>query len=281
MLETHINLEPLIAKIDKLSPMGQTVQKALALINDPSCDADRLAGVLSLDEAMTGMILKLANSAYFATTHKVSSVKHAVTYLGQQNVKSLLLSASVAFLMNRPLPGYGLNRGELWTHAIGMAAGARWLIVRLDPALADAAYAAGMLADLGMLALDSLLQEEAIPNLNARTAATVALEHQYLGVDHAGLGAEVARRWNLPEPLVDAIAHHHDPMQATSGHILAAALHLANAVLINNGIGAGHDTSGYLVDERVFHFLKVSTADYDTLYAAIKPLIQSAKASVA
>lgn len=281
MLETHINLEPLIHKIDKLSPMGHTVQKALALINDPSCDSDRLASVLSLDEAMTGMILKLANSAYFATTHKVSSVKHAVSYLGQQNVKSLLLSASVSFLMNRPLPGYGLNRGELWTHAIGMAAGARWLTERFGSGLSDSAYAAGMLADLGMLALDSLLQEEAIPNLNARTASTVELERQYLGVDHARLGAEVGQRWNLPEPLVDAIAHHHNPMQATSGLKLAAALHLANAVLVMNGIGAGHDTSSYLTDEGAFEVLKVTPAEYDKLYTVIKPLIQSAKASVA
>ncbi|HRE28620.1 MAG TPA: HDOD domain-containing protein, partial [Anaerolineales bacterium] len=63
MLQTTINLEPLIQKIDKLSPMGHTVQKALALVSDPSYDADRLAGVLALDESMTGMVLRLANSA--------------------------------------------------------------------------------------------------------------------------------------------------------------------------------------------------------------------------
>lgn len=280
MLQTQINLEPLIQKIDKLSPMGHTVQKALALVSDPSYDADKLAGVLALDEAMTGMVLRLANSAYFATAHRIASVKHAVNFLGQQNVKSLLLSASVSYLMNRPLPGYGLNRGELWTHAIGMAAGSRLLADRVGPGLGEAAYAAGMLADIGMLALDSLLQEEAIPNMNARTSPTVDLESQYLGIDHATLGAAVAKRWNLPSLMVDAIAHHHHPSEGGAANKLAAVLHVADAVLVKNGIGAGHDTSNYLIEPAALEVVKVKSDEFETLFASITPLIQAAKSSL-
>jgi len=202
-VETKPDLDALIRKVEKMSPMGNTVQKALSILNDASFDAVRLAGVMRLDETMTGMVLRLANSAYYAPAQRISDITRAVAYLGQSNVKQLLLSASVSYLVRRPLPGYGFGRGELWTHAVGVAAGARYLAAPLGHSMAESAYTAGLLADIGMLALDSLLQERSIPNLNVRAAPTLELEREYLGVDHATLGAEIANRWNLPPLIIE------------------------------------------------------------------------------
>jgi putative nucleotidyltransferase with HDIG domain len=279
-VETKPDLDALIRKVEKMSPMGNTVQKALSILNDASFDAVRLAGVMRLDETMTGMVLRLANSAYYAPAQRISDITRAVAYLGQSNVKQLLLSASVSYLVRRPLPGYGFGRGELWTHAVGVAAGARYLAAPLGHSMAESAYTAGLLADIGMLALDSLLQERSIPNLNVRAAPTLELEREYLGVDHATLGAEIANRWNLPPLIVEAIAHHHRPTQARAAAKIAAAVHIADVCLVKNGIGAGQDTSAYTPEAEALALINCSENHYNTLYEMILPLIQSAKAAV-
>lgn len=181
--------------------------------------------------------------------------------------------------MNRPLPGYGLNRGELWTHAIGMAAGARLLADRVGPGLGEAAYAAGMLADIGMLALDSLLQEEAIPNMNARTPRRPSIwNSQYLGIDHATLGAAVARRsttcWSERSRTTTIRLRParwpNSPPRCTS----------PTPCWSKNGIGAGHDTSNYPIEPNALVVVKVKPEEFETLFASITPLIQSAKSSL-
>ncbi|MBL8056807.1 MAG: HDOD domain-containing protein, partial [Anaerolineales bacterium] len=225
------DLDGLIRKTEKASPMGLVLQKALAIMNDPNSDANQLARVIQLDQTLAGFVLRAANSAHISPANRISSVRRAVAQLGQQEVKRLLLSAAAASFLDTPLPGYGLARGALWQHAIGMATGARFLTAGISVMASEAAYTAGLLADIGLLTLDKLL-----PPAPA-SPPTVAEERARLGLDHAALGAEVARRWRLPEIVAEAIRCHHTPAQAKTAGQVAAALHLVDVCLVRNGLG--------------------------------------------
>ncbi len=139
--------------------MPQVAQRALGLIRNPKSNMTDLAGVLAMDQAMTSLVLRWANSAYYGLKYPVSTVQQAVTYLGQRNLHSLILAASVAALLDRPAPGYGLDRGELWKHSLGIACGARLIAAKFGNQVAEAAYHAGLLCDIGKLAFEILLRD--------------------------------------------------------------------------------------------------------------------------
>ncbi len=275
-MKTNPNLNQLIARLGELPPMPQVAQKALELIRDPRSNMADLARVLAIDEAMASLVLRWANSAYYGLKYPVATVQQAVTFLGQRTLHSLILAASVASLLERPAPGYALERGELWRHSLGVAAGARLLAARFGSHLAEEAYHAGLLCDIGKLALESLLRTVNLEAESLKNRPFSDLERDLFGVDHAALGAEMARRWNLPIALVDAIAHHHAPSQAEEGAILAAAVHLADAAVMMMGIGIGRDGLQYTLDPLACERLDWNEARFGELAEKILPFIEEA-----
>ncbi len=270
------SLDELIKKVGDLPPMPRVAQRALELIRDPKSDMGDVAKILAMDEAMASLVLRWANSAYYGLKFPVSTVNQAVTYLGYRTLHSLILAASVATLLERPVPGYALERGELWRHSIAVAAGARLIAADYGNQIAEEAYHAGLLCDIGKLALETLLRTTNINKPEWQEVPFVELEVSLFGVDHATLGAELARRWRLPSALVDAIAHHHQPSQASEGAILAAAVHLADASAMSLGIGLGKDGLQYIIDPQAVERMNWSEKKYNELADRIKPFVEEA-----
>ena len=274
MTQPFADLDGLIRKTETASPMGLVLQKAIAILNDPASDANQLARVIQLDQNLAGLVLRLANSAYVAPLQRISSVRRAVSHLGQAQIKTLLFSAAAASFMDTPLPAYGLDRGVLWQHAVGMAAGARFLTASVSVVASEAAYTAGLLADIGMLTLDKLLPRgQAAP-------PGVADEQRLLGIDHATLGAEVAQRWRLPDLVVEAIRHHHTPTQARAAGQIAAALHLVDVCLVRNGLGLRPSPETTRPEPAALQLFNLTEDRFDRLFAALQPLIQSARSAL-
>ncbi|NMC11378.1 MAG: HDOD domain-containing protein [Chloroflexi bacterium] len=269
-------LDKLIARVGELPPIPMVTQKALDVIRDPDSSMGELANILSMDEAMTSLVLRWVNSAYYGLKYPVSTVQQAVTFLGQRTLHSLVLAASVASLLDRAAPGYALERGELWRHSIGVAAGARLIAAKFGQRTAEEAYHAGLLCDIGKLAFEVLLRDVDMNSEEWQYGDFKEMETIHFGVDHATLGAEMARRWRLPAILVDAIAHHHNPSEAAEAGILAAAVHVADAAVMSLGIGIGKDGLQYVVDEAACERVGWNESMFSDLSARIVPFVEEA-----
>lgn len=183
--------------------------QALSLLSDPDVSLTRVAKVIERDPSLSARILKLANSAYFGVPGSVSSVPRAVTMLGVSMVRSVTVTAAAGVLVDR---ASRVPTG-FWNHTSEVAAASSRLSRALGLVPGDA-MAAAMLHELGWaflhrhdparLAEIRALYGDAVADLCRR-------EQEAFGIDHTVLCATVLQRWNLPEPLIHAIAHHHDP----------------------------------------------------------------------
>lgn len=277
MTARRVTLEALIKRTEALPPMPQVAQRALTLIRNPDSSMAELAEVVALDQAMASLVLRWVNSPYYGLLQPVATVRQAVVYLGQNTVQSLVLAASVTAFMERPAPGYGLERGDLWKHSVGVAACARLVAAKFGSQVAEEAYYAGLLCDIGKLAFEVLLRDVDTmrPEWQGRTFSE--LEQLHFGIDHAALGAEMARRWNLPERIVEAIACHHHPAGADEGAILAAAVHIADAVITCLGVGIGRDGLQYALDPVACERLDWTEAELRDLLDRVGPLLKEAE----
>jgi len=280
MIPKQYSVDDLIHKAGELPPLPQVAQKAMSLIRDPGSNMADLANVLSMDQVMAGLVLRWANSAYYGLVHPVSTVQQAVMYLGQNTVQSLVLTASVASYMDRPVPGYGLDRGDLWKHSVAVAGGARIVASRHGRKIAEEAYHTGLLCDIGKLAFEAILRNVDTSGPEWQGKPFSDLEVEFFGIDHAALGAEMARRWKLPYSLQEAIACHHHPSTAKEGGILAASVHVADAVVMMLGIGIGRDGLQYALDPAALKLVGWEEKNLETLLEQVSALLKEAEAFV-
>jgi putative nucleotidyltransferase with HDIG domain len=279
-MEKSTSISYLLSSLGDLPPMPEVAQKVLTMIRNPRSNMAEISQLLSLDQSLAVLVLRWANSAYYGLRQPVSTVNQAVVVLGQQAIRNVILASTVASLMDRPVLGYGLEKGDLWQHSIAVAGAAREIAKNKGFEIAEEAYTAGLLADIGKLAFESLLRDTDLSALEWQGRAFSDLEGEFFGIDHARLGAELARRWNLPTRLLDAIEYHHSPEHSKEGYALAYAVHLADFTIMVLGLGIGRDGLQYQLDPAAVEYYEFSEGTIDTLTDIIPQFIESSNTMI-
>ena len=198
-------------RVKTLPSMPTTVVALGQAVADDRCTVDRILDVLSKDPGLSATMLRLANSVAYASSTRVMDLRNAVMRLGFDPILNLGRSAAI---MRSYRGANHLDAFQLWQHSVAVGLVARG-ICRLQKRhyLDDSAYLAGLLHDIGKIALDRCFTEEYAPVVRAQEAGAICLdaEQELLGITHAEVGAMVAVNWNFPEEMVSAIRDHHDP----------------------------------------------------------------------
>lgn len=270
-------LEQLIKEASKLPPFPRAAQKALALTRNPEANAAGLAQIIGTDQVLAAQVLRWANSAYYGMENRIATVQQAIVVLGMNEIQELIMTYVLSDQLNRPLPGYDLQRGELWHHALGTAISAKLISKQHHLHIDEEAYFAGLLCDIGKLVFEKLLRETDTSQLKWEQHSFLEMERANFGLDHAMLGAEIARHWQLPENLVAAIAYHHEPQAAQSHPLLVATIHVADATMMILGIGVGLDGLRYPLNKEALNRLGMTAEDLIQLVEQVSEQLAKAK----
>ncbi|VFQ46452.1 HDOD domain-containing protein [Desulfoluna butyratoxydans] len=221
--------QEVVENLKKLYPMPHILLKARTLLSGQK-NFKELEHLLNTDPALAGRVLKIANSAYYGMSGKVSSIQMAATVLGTDTLLQIITLVGYSKMLGRTLEGYGLDSGELWKHSLAVAICARLIEETLQAKNGDDAFLAGLMHDAGKIILDTYIQDR--QQLFSRYthlthASTTATEEKILEFTHADIGGELCRKWNLPETMATAIQYHHTPADS-GGNRLAYVLNLAD-----------------------------------------------------
>lgn len=249
--------DKLLKSLKDLPPMPQVVFKAREIMSDPNSDLKELSSIIKTDMSITSRLLKMANSAYYGLSGKVSSVDHATVLLGQKTLGEVITMASISGLLDSALNGYNLEPGDLWLHSLAVSFGSKILAEMKKPELANDAFIAGLLHDVGKIILDKPLLErkDAVDAFMEDDQQTfLNAESEILGFDHAEIAFDMCNRWNIPKTITVAIKYHHYPSRS-QGDELSYILHIADYMATLSGIGIGTDDILYEVEEGAMEFL--------------------------
>jgi len=193
----------------------------------------RIGTIIAGDIGMTAKILQLVNSAFFGVSHPVNNAEQAVTMLGLDTIKALVLTVGIFTSFDAELfPEFNINR--IWAHglAVGKAAKEICLAESTSETVAEDALLAGTLHDIGKIVLASYtpLRYREVLAQSKEAEALIEVEKQALGATHAEAGAYVLGTWGLQSNVVYAIGLHHYPKQLDAAEsTVTAAVHAANA----------------------------------------------------
>jgi len=196
-----------------LPPLPKVVTDLLREIQDPKSTAASVAQIASSDPALAASLIRTVNAAAVGLARKISSVSEAVSYLGFGAVKSMVVRLRLEEVLAPRDPQTALDTEDLWVHSLAVSYAAECLARRVPGMDPGFAATLGLLHDIGKLAIIAQLPEQSAA-LKQVTGDALAHEAQVLGVDHAGIGANLGANWKLPADLVQAIRFHHFPQQA-------------------------------------------------------------------
>lgn len=251
-----ISPRELVADALHLISLPEIFLRVNEIVNDPTHSAADIGRVLNQDPGMTARLLKIVNSPFYGFAYgvsgKIDSVSRAITVIGTKDLRDLILATSVIKVFSG-IPNDLVTMESFWHHSIGCALVARGLATRYAQSgqhhepHTERFFVAGLLHDIGNLLIyrkTPELAREALLRAAHQGEVLHVAEHAVMGFDHAAVGGELLRAWNLPTHLEEAVAFHHAPEKATHFPIDAALIHVAN--IIATAVCFGNSSNQYV-----------------------------------
>jgi HD-like signal output (HDOD) protein len=233
--KTLVDRKVLLSKLHQLPSLPLVLQELIASFSNADLDTASLAHKIEHDQGLSAKVLRMANSSFYGLTRKVGSIQDAVTVLGFDTVRSLVLSTGIIRLFP-PSPDSLFDRQAYWQHCFRVATISKGLAQNLQQGQ-QLAFTAGMFCEIGQLVLDlcipqqfsELLQKQASSELSL-----IELERSELGFDHFDIGADIIRLWNFPLEIEQLIRYWNTPELQTTPNPLTCVVHIAT--LLDSGV---------------------------------------------
>lgn len=234
-----------IKRSENLPVLPQVAGSVLKLADDPRTSARDLERTIERDMALASKILKVANSSYYGQSN-VSSIARAVSVLGINTVRSLVVSLAYQQMISGKVASQRFKRTEFWSHSLGVGITARVICKMILPQRAEEMYLAGLMHDVGLLVLDRLLPQQFDTILKRcldEKRPIHDMEKEVLGYDHAEVAGILSEQWGLSKAICSAVRYHHDVMSDSQHQQTTAIVAIANGLAHQSGLG-GHSPGG-------------------------------------
>jgi putative nucleotidyltransferase with HDIG domain len=211
--------------IDRLPVFPRSAREVVRLVADPEVGPREMEAVASLDPVLAGRLIQTANSAYYSPRQPISTILHAVSYIGTETARRVLLAAALRGNFSSP------QAHQLWNHSLDVAQTAELVAmhtsVKIDP---SQAFLAGLIHDVGRLAfaIMPVAFQERFQRLTDGGCPPAEVEMCLSGRCHGEVGAETLAQWKFPAEIIEAVRWHHRPER--SALPLSSLLYLAEFI---------------------------------------------------
>ncbi len=260
----------ILGSIEKLPMLPTVAIKLLEVTDDERTSALDLARLIETDQALAAKTMRMANSAFYGRSGKISTLRDAVTLIGFGAIRSTILTVFFMDVFKGTTDRTGFDTEAFWLHSLACAICCREISrkVRGAASLAEEAFVCGMLHDAGKILLNNHVSDDykrVVEAVRTKNLTVAEAEQAVLGVDHAQVGGRLLELWKLPEHETRAIASHHNPSPEKAdrdpGTRLAEIIRLANSIVRMQKIGSGGDEIPRFPDPRTLAALDLKQED--------------------
>jgi len=266
-----------LERIQDLPTLPTILFEVNRLLEDMNTSAKKLSDTIAKDQSMVAKILKLVNSAFYGFRSTVSDISNAVVLLGFNTVRNSVISVSIikAFSGKNDLEGFDI--AEFWKHSIAVAVTSKRLAEKCRVEAPNNCFVAGLLHDIGKLVLSQYFQDlftKVWITAQKENLTFYEAEKKEISVKHPMIGSFLAKKWQLPDYLVDAVKCHHAVRKNVNNYELLLIVYMAD-MIVNQGamepekpmdLSAVHPDAA----EMLGSYLENTNEWYETLKAEIE-----------
>ena len=270
----------LIQELEGLPTLPVVVAELIRRSNDPATTVDDITEIIESDPSLNAKILKLVNSAFYALPRRISSLKMAVSILGFNSIRNVVLAASI-FNMFKKSPSF--DQVGFWIHCLSVGVGCRAIGSRHGASEEGSEFVYGLLHDIGKIVLATHLENQMAATLVHARANGISFNEAEVTmevVSHAQLGSALAERWRFPESLVHAIRYHHNVEAAREHELEVSTSHVSDVLARTLQLGWTGDNVVPAVSEKAWDTLGLKDSDIDEIMNEINNGLVAASAFV-
>lgn len=230
MNKRNNTLDQLIRKIEQLPTLPIVSQRIMEVIDNENASFKEIVEIVEKDQALALKILKIANSSFYGSLGKVSSLESAMIKLGTREVKAIVLGFSVHNFFSGAKDN-SFDRGRFWKHAVLVSQVAKLLETHFRIAHDDSLFLSGLVHDMGKVVLDQYFHDEflqVIDQLSSTHSTFSQTEKAILGTTHYQIAAKILKQWKFPENVIYKVLYHHAPWYDKTCQAGSIVIYLSN-----------------------------------------------------
>ena len=266
-----------------LATLPEVTSQIVRTVEDPRSNATTLQRIVSSDPALVTRVLKLVNSAFYGLPGQVASIERAIVMLGLNAVKNVAVAASLGQMFRGAQLCEGFTAKDLWTHCLAVASAARDLCKQAKLPIADEAFLAGMVHDIGLLIALQVWPEklrEACDRARMATVEFCAIERDVIGVAHPELGAALCEKWKFPATCRAAAGLHHGGAGTAESPVVAIVA-IADQLAVAGGFGFTLTRRGATPDPAMLALAGLTPAHVEATRLRLPELVRAASSLAA
>ena len=255
-------LKKRLSNIKNLPSLPMVVNNVIKLTQNPDSTAFEIAEAISQDQSLATKVLRTANSAYYGFPRKLTTINYAIVVLGLNNIKNIVLSASIMERFSKADASVLFDRRDFWKHSLLCGIISKKISEHIGIKNSEEMFMCGLLHDFGKLILDSFLHDEFVSALQMSKEKNITImeaENSIFGFNHSGVGALLLKKWSLPPSLVKAVEFHHYPGESLTAFRIASIVHVADYLCRRIGIGSSGDNMLPMLDKEAFKLVGLSS----------------------
>jgi HD-like signal output (HDOD) protein len=269
-----------IRKVTAIATLPEITSKIIRTVEDPKSTAATLHKIVSHDPALVTRVLKVVNSAFYGLPGQIGSIERGIVLLGLNAVKNIAVAASLGQLFRGVKICEGYTAKDLWTHCVTVGVVARALAKQTKLPLADEAFLAGMIHDIGLLVELQTVPEQlkqVCERAKVEDNPFCDIEREVIGVDHQVFGAALAEAWKFPRSCQLVAGYHHQPQQLSNDRALVGLVHVADTICAQAANGFNLTAQRQTLDVGLLSELKLDQATLEQFKPTIPTLMADAQ----
>ena len=220
-----------IAKIERFSPAPRVLSQAMRLLQNPDSDLDDISKLIRSDAALTGDILRGANSAFYSLGEKIPSLERAIQKIGFGECMRLLKLSVAHSMSQRDLGCYGIDGESFWSESLFNGIFMETVSRETQCTDPDTAHTTGLLRYVGRLAINQCLVDFGIGLFPDGQHSLPEWETENVGFHQTEAAGHLLRAWRFPDDICTAIQWQDDPESAPDQHPLLLCMNFTLGVL--------------------------------------------------
>ena len=269
--------QDLISEDEKIFSLPKIYFELQDALSNPDKTFQDIGDIISCDPALSARLLKIVNSPFFGFPSKIETISHAISIIGMSQLADLALATLVIYQF-RGIPNSLFNMEKFWKHSMACGVAARSIAEFKGEANVERFYLAGILHDIGRLVIfkkEPALARDAFFMSKEKEENIFLSERELMGFDHADVGGELLKAWQLPPRLVEAVAYHHQPELAKQFPVEAAIIHTSDYIVHALQVGSDAEFSEPQLYPKSWEIIGLDPDDFEFMKDKVKRQYES------
>jgi putative nucleotidyltransferase with HDIG domain len=229
----------LLTKFKEMKTLPNIAIRLTKMLSDDACSMQEFEEVINMDPTLVLKILRIVNSPYYPLICKVTTIAEAVSFIGMDNLRNLIVMDIVKAIVKNGTDNDIFSRSKLWLHCAAVGICSQLIAEKIFEQNGENAFLCGLIHDIGMIVEDQLepqLFMEACKTYKPGGDFFFEVEKKIIGTDHARVGFCLAQDWRLPLSIQEGIGQHHLNLKKINPASLSGIIQIADYLVFRQNI---------------------------------------------